>query len=38
MSLHITSQTKSAAIRPTSKEQLQSIIEQELERQGPMQI
>ena len=35
MSLHITSQTKSAVIRPTSKEQLQSIIEDELERQGP---
>lgn len=35
MPLHVTSQTKSAVIRPTSKEQLQSIIEQELERQGP---
>ena len=35
MSLHITSQTKSAVIRPTSKEELQSIIEDELERQGP---
>ena len=33
--LRITSQTKSAVIRPTSKEELQSIIEDELERQGP---
>ena len=33
--LRITSQTRSAVIRPTSKEQLQSIIEDELERQGP---
>lgn len=33
--LRITSQTKSAVIRPTSKEELQSIIEYELERQGP---
>jgi surface protein len=35
MALHITSQAKSSVIRPTSKEQLQSIIEQELKRQGP---
>ena len=34
MALHITSQAKSSVIRPTSKEQLQYIIEQELKRQG----
>lgn len=34
MALHITSNTKSAIIRPTSKEQLRSIISDELERQG----
>ena len=33
--LKITSKTKSARVIPTSKEQLQSIIEDELERQGP---
>nr|DAO66446.1 MAG TPA: protein of unknown function DUF285 [Caudoviricetes sp.] len=33
--LKITSNSKSATVTPKSKEQLQSIIEQELERQGP---
>ena len=33
--LKITSKSKSAILTPTSKEQLQSIIEDELERQGP---
>ena len=33
--LKITSKTKSATIRPTTKDELKAIIEQELERQGP---
>lgn len=35
MSIHITSKTKSATIRPTTKDELKVIIEQELECQGP---
>ena len=35
MAIHITSNTKSATIRPTSKEELRVLIEQELEQQGP---
>mgnify|MGYP000856407098 CR=1 FL=1 len=35
MSLHITSTTKSCTIKPSSKNELKAIIEQELERQGP---
>ena len=35
MSLHITSQSKLARLRPTTKDELRYIIEQELERQGP---
>ena len=35
MSLHITSTTKSATAQPQSRKELRSIIEQELERQGP---
>ena len=35
MSLHVTSTTKSVRIKPTTKGELQSIIKQELERQGP---
>ena len=33
--IHITSNTRSATLTPKSKEQLRSIIEQELKRQGP---
>ena len=35
MSLHITHTTKSAKVRPTTRDKLRSIIEQELKRQGP---
>ena len=35
MPIHITSNTKLLRLKPTSKKQLRSIIEQELERQGP---
>ena len=35
MSIHITSNTRSLCIRPTSKAELRSLIKQELERQGP---
>ena len=35
MSLHITTNTKSVCARPTTKDDLRSIIEQELKRQGP---
>ena len=35
MALHITSKTKSSRQSVSSKEQLRSLIEQELERQGP---
>lgn len=35
MPIHITSKSKSLRVRPTSKEQLQSIIKDELARQGP---
>lgn len=35
MPIHITSKSKSLRVRPTSKEQLQSIIKQEIKRQGP---
>lgn len=35
MAIHITSQTKSLRLRPTSNAELRSLIEQELERQGP---
>lgn len=35
MAIHITSKTKQFKIRPTSKAELRSSIEQELERQGP---
>ncbi len=34
MPIHITSKSKSLRVRPTSKEQLQSIIKDELARQG----
>ena len=33
--IKITSKTKSAALQPVTKDELRSIIEQELERQGP---
>ena len=35
MAIHITSKTKSLRLQPTSKDELRSIIEQELELQGP---
>lgn len=35
MAIHITSKTKSIRVQPTSKDELRSIIEQELKRQGP---
>ena len=35
MPIHITSKTKSLRVRPVSKDELRSIIEQELKRQGP---
>ena len=35
MSIHITSNSKSLRVRPTSKEQLRSIVQDELRRQGP---
>lgn len=35
MSIHITSNSKSLRVRPTSKEQLRSIISDELKHQGP---
>ena len=35
MAIHITSNTKSLRLQPTSKDELRSIIEQELELQGP---
>ena len=35
MAIHITSNTRSLCVRPTSREQLRSIIKDELERQGP---
>lgn len=35
MAIHITSDTKSAALRPTTKEELIDIIKCEIERQGP---
>jgi hypothetical protein len=35
MVLHITSNSKSLSIQPTSKDELRSIIEQEIKRQGP---
>ena len=35
MSLHITSNSKSLSVRPTSKAELRSLIKQELEKQGP---
>lgn len=35
MSLHITPTTKSAKVRPTTRDKLRKIIETELERQGP---
>lgn len=35
MSLHITSNTKSGRIRPATYDELKSIIERELDRQGP---
>lgn len=35
MSLHITNTTKSAILRPTTRDSLRSIIEHELKRQGP---
>ena len=35
MAIHITSQTKSAVMRPASKDELRYIIEQELDCQGP---
>ena len=38
MPLHIKSTTKSARVLPKSKDELRSIIEQELEQQGPTLI
>ena len=35
MGIHITSKTKPLRVQPTSKDELRSIIEQELKRQGP---
>ena len=35
MAIHITSKTKSLRVQPSSKDELRSIIEQELKRQGP---
>lgn len=35
MAIHITSKTKPLRVQPTSKDELRSIIEQELKRQGP---
>ena len=35
MAIHITSKTRSATVTPKSKYELRSLIEQELERQGP---
>ena len=35
MAIHITSKTRSATVTPKSKDELRSLIEQELERQGP---
>lgn len=35
MAIHITSNSKSLSVRPTSKAELRSLIKQELQRQGP---
>ena len=35
MAIHITSTTKSCIVKPSTKDELKTIIEQELERQGP---
>ena len=35
MAIHITSKSKSLSIKPTTKDELRSIIEKELEHQGP---